>query len=105
MFPSISTTIPQEVLQDQQVGLAQASIKLLPLPWVLAHAILCVLFKSLRFPQSWGASAVKPYWPSKPDALEGSSSQCWMELSFLWENLCDVIILQFVGHSLEGYGI
>lgn len=70
-----------------------------------AHEIFCVLFKSLCFPQSWGAPAVKPYWPSKSNALEGSSSWCWMELSVLWENLCDMIILQFVGRSLEGYGI
>ena len=42
MFPSISTTIPQEVLQDQQVGLAQASIKLLLLPWVLVRMRFCV---------------------------------------------------------------
>ena len=41
-----------------------------------AHEILCVLFKSLCFPQSWGAPAVKPCWPSKPNALEGSSSWC-----------------------------
>ena len=36
----------QETLQDQQVGLAQAPIKLLLLPLVLVCVILCVPFKS-----------------------------------------------------------
>ena len=47
--------------------------------------------------------------------LWGSSSQCqtprlgnlvWgSELSFLWENFCGIIILQFVGHPPRLYGI
>ena len=33
-------------------------------------------------------------------SLMGSS-----ELSLLWENLCDIIIFQFVSHPLSGYGV
>ena len=36
----------QETLQDQQVGLTQAPLKSLPLPWVLEHVRFCV--RSLR---------------------------------------------------------
>ena len=62
MLPDISTTSvydpgvghshllpPQETLQNQQVGLAQAPIKLLLLPLVLVCVILCVPFKSEVF--------------------------------------------------------
>ena len=58
----------QETLQDQQVGLAQAPIKLLLLPWVPVHVRFCVCplrVKSL-FPRT---PEIKPQWPSKPNFL------------------------------------
>ena len=40
-------TSPKETLQDQQVGLAQAPMKLLLLPLFLVHArFFCAAFKS-----------------------------------------------------------
>ena len=44
-FPRVSCSSPpflQETVQDQQVGLAQASIRLLLLPWVPVHVKFCV---------------------------------------------------------------
>lgn len=84
MFPNMSATsvnvsrvscscsLPlQEILQDQQVGLVQAPIKLL-----LSHCILvCMWFcvPPLRvkclFPHFCGPPAIKYCWPSKPNAL------------------------------------
>ena len=55
---------------DQQVGLAQASVKLLLLPLVPAHTRFCVQplrVKSL-FSQSYRAPVIKPCWPFKPNA-------------------------------------
>ena len=67
----------QEILQDQQVGLSQAHMKSLLLPRVPVHVRpYCTLQKqSLCFPQSWGASAIKPHWPSKPNTL--GLFPCW----------------------------
>ena len=54
-----------------------------------------------------GTPAIKTHWPSKPNALGESSSWYWTpglgnliwcsELSLLCDNLCNIIILQFVG--------
>ena len=53
---------PQEILQDQQVGLAQAPAKSLLWPWDL----VCRLQEwHLCLPQPCGASALRPCWPSE----------------------------------------
>ena len=54
---------PQENLQDLQVGLAQASME--SLTWVPIHLkpFMCSLRVESVFPQSCGASALKPHWP------------------------------------------
>ena len=54
-----------------------------------------------------GTPAIKTHWPSRPNALGESSSWYWTpglgtliwgsEFSLLCENLCNIIILQFVG--------
>ena len=48
----------QKILQSQQVGLAQAPMKLLLLPWVLVHVGFCVCplrVKPLCFPGLWSS--------------------------------------------------
>ena len=58
----------REILQDQQVGLTQAPIKLLLLPWVLECVKFCgcpLRVKSLS-PKSYGTPEIKAHWPSKP---------------------------------------
>ena len=67
------------------------------------------------FHQFCGVPEVKPLWPSKPNALgapppDGQTPSLgnltWhSEFSLLWENLCDKMIFQFVGHPLCGYVI
>ena len=56
---SLSYPLPlQETLQDQQVGLAQAPIKLLLFPWILVHVRFCVCplaVKSLFPPVLWAS--------------------------------------------------
>ena len=51
---------------------------------------------SLYFSQSCEAPELKPYWPLKPNGLE---AWCGAQNSLLWENLCNLIIFQFLGHS------
>ena len=59
--PRVSHNHPQplqEILQDQQVGLAQAPIKLPFLSWVLEHVRFCVYSLSVKslFPSVlWGS--------------------------------------------------
>ena len=75
------------------------------------HETLCVSSKSgLSFPQFCWALAIKPHWPSKlntlgalpPDARPLGwrdwlpSSEWGSELSLMWENFCNLIVLQFV---------
>ena len=85
--------------------------------WVQVHVRICVhppTMKSLLPPVLWGS------WNQTPLAFKatcsgGSYSQCWThrlgcltwgsELSQLWENFCNIIILQFVAHPPEWYGI
>ena len=65
------------------------------------------------FLQSCGAPALKPPGAFKarfsedsfliPDPQAGEPDEA--QNSFLWENFCDVIILQFVCHPRWGYGI
>ena len=61
----------QETLQDQKVGLVQVLVKLLHLPLVPVHARSCMCHsraESLLLPIR-RASAIKLWWPSKPNAL------------------------------------
>ena len=99
----------QEAPQDKQVGLAQAPIKLLLLPWVLEHERFCAHHLSeVAFPHSpVGLPKLSPassqgqwLWeliflvqtPGLRSLMQGS------ELSLLWESLCNIIIIQSVGH-------
>ena len=84
-----------------------------------AHKTLCAPSNSTElnfwFPQFCGVFVIKPYWPSKPNALKSPLTQCqtprlgslmWgSEFSLLWEKLCDIIIYQLVGCPLGGYRI
>ena len=49
----------------------------------------------LYFSQSYEAPELKPYWPLKPNGLE---AWCGAQNSLLWENLCSLIIFQFLSH-------
>lgn len=69
---------------------------------------------SLSLTQSRGAPAFKHHWPSKPEAVGSPPPDArppgWetcrsSEPSFLWENLCDIIVFQFVGYPPGGDGI
>lgn len=71
--PRVSLNRPpplQETLQEQQVGLAQAPIKLLLLPWVLVRVRFCAAL------EEWGLCSLVLWGPcsqgplsSQPDAL------------------------------------
>ena len=91
----------QETLQDQQVDVAQAPIKLLLLPWIPVHMKFCVYSWKVKLvfpPVFWGLS----FWCQIP----GLRSLTWGSgLSLLWENLCYIIILQFEDRPAKGYGI
>ena len=98
-------TLPlQETLQDRQVGLASAPVKLLPLPWARGAGgawYLSLTFKSevslSHLPQSTGTPQAKPHWRSKPNALgscpPGTGPSVWEPgmglgpLSPVWEPL------------------
>ena len=64
------------------------------------------------FHQFCGVPAIKPLWPSKPNALgapppNGQTPRLgnltWhLEFSLLGENLCDKMIFQFLGHHSVG---
>ena len=83
--------------------LALAPMKLLLLPWIL----VCMRFLCVR-----PLRVVKPCWPSKPNALGACLPRALQDLwvrepdvglrSPLWEKLCNISILQFVGHSPWG---
>ena len=73
--PTMSLSWPllaQETLQDLQVGLAQILMEsLLCLGTQCTWNLVCTLQgRSLCFHQSCGAPALKPCWPSIPNALE-----------------------------------
>ena len=80
-------------------------------PWVLVHTGTVEL---LFPPVIWGSWDQTP-WAFKARFSGGSSFCCqaprlgslmWgSELSLLWENLCDIIIFQFVGCPPGRYGI
>ena len=67
------------------------------------------------FPPVLWSSCIQALLAFKTNCSGGSSSQCqtsrlgslmWdSELSLLWENFCNITILQFMGHAPEGYGI
>ena len=109
--------LPQETLQDQQVGLGRALMKSLLLPWVSVHTRPCVhppSVESLFVPVLW-SFCIQALLASKANCSQGSSSWCqtprlgslaWgSELSVLLENFCDTIILWFVGHPPGWDGI
>ena len=93
---------PQGTLQDQQLGPVKAPIKSLLFPWVLVHTRMCAPIS----PILWSScSQVLPAF--KAQCSRGSSqsqthrleSLTWgSELSLLWESLCNIIIIQSVGH-------
>ena len=96
----------QETLQDQQVGLAKAPITLLLLPrfvwdFVSPQSGVC-------FPGPQRLLQLSPAGSSKAKYLGGAHVPgagplgLWVliwgsELLLLWENLCNIIILQLVG--------
>lgn len=68
-----------------------------------ASEILRAPFKSVISvsPQSWGAPASKPCWPSKPSALgahlpSAGIPACRAQRGA--QNFCPAVVLQFVGH-------
>ena len=100
---------PQEILQDQQVGLAQAPIKLLLLLWAVEHLRLCMHPLRVAFlfpPVLWDSGDQAPL-AFKASGSGGSSSWCgtpgmgsptWgAEPSFLWDSVCNAVLLWFVG--------
>ena len=118
-IPKVSYSLPppsQKTLQDQQVGLAQAPMKSLLLLWVLVCVRPWVHPPWVEFftPVLWSSCTQAPL-AFKAKYSGGSSSWCqtrrlgsliWgSEFSLLWENFCDIIVLQFVGHPPWWYGI
>ena len=104
---------PQETLQDQQLGLAQAPSSHCFFPWVLVCTRPCVhpprmesLFPSVLWTSCnqapLGGSEVSSSWCQTPRLGELTWGS---ELSLLWENFCDIIVLQFVDCPPGGYGI
>ena len=93
---------------------AQAPIRLLLLPWVLVHVRFCVhplIVKSLFPPVLWNSQNWSPL-AFRTECCGDLSSWCrvprlgsptWgSERSFLWKNLCNIIIFQFMGHPSRG---
>ena len=101
---------PQETLQDQHVGLAQAPMKSLLLSWVLMRVKfrVCPLRMKCEFPPSLRRSCNQAPLAFKTKCSGSSSSQCWTlglggfmwgsELLLLWKNLCNIVIIHVVGH-------
>ena len=104
---------PQEILQDPQVGLAQASLSGIPV-----HRKLCVhppRVESLFPLVPWNSCTQAP-WPSKPTALRappdarppGWEAWCGAQDSHSCGSiiiLCNIIVFQFVSHLPSRYGI
>ena len=101
---------------NQQVGLAQAPMKSLLFLWVPEHLRPCGHPPRVEFllhPVLW-SSCGQALMTFKAKCSGSTSSWCqtprlgsltWgSELSFLQENLCDMIIFQSVGHPPGGYG-
>ena len=64
---------PQETLQDQHIGLAQAPMKSPLVPWASARETLCTLSKSrISFSPVLCSSCTQPRLPPKLVALEAS---------------------------------
>ena len=85
------------------------------LPWDPVHVKICVLLLRMGSPFPpvlWSTQAPLAF---NVRCSGGSFSQCQIptcgslmwdsELSLLWENLCDIIIFQFVSHLCSGYKI
>ena len=87
------------------------------LSWVPVHVKPCVCPPRVEslFPQVLWSSCTQAPLSFKTKSSGGHSSQCqtprlgslmWgSEVSLLWENLCDIIIFQFVCHPPCVYGI
>ena len=111
-FPTVSHSLPLpqlETLQNTQVSLIQAPMMSLILPWVLVSTRPCVHSPRVEFlfpPVLW-RSCTQPLLVFKARCSRGPSPQCqtprvgsliWgSELSLLWENFCDTIVIQFMG--------
>ena len=111
-YPTVShsLTLPQlETLQNTQVSLIQAPMTSLILPWVLVSTRPCVHSPRVEFlfPPVLRSSCTQPLLAFKARCSRGPSPQCqtprvgsliWgSELSLLWENFCDTIVIQFMG--------
>ena len=120
--PTVSHSWPpslQKTLRGGQVGLIQAVMKSLLCSGspVDVRPVGTRQEWSLHFPQYCGAPALKPHlthWPSKPNTLgipphndrpQAGGSLIWGQNSLLCENLCNIIVFQFVGCPPGRYGI
>ena len=76
---------------------------------------MCTLQEwSLCFPQSCGAGLIKPFLASKsntlghppPDQTPKLVNLTWgSEISLLWDNIFDIIVLPYLHHQFRGYEI
>ena len=113
--------IPTHVSTGSPLTLASSfgsvSCGVTPLIWVLVHAKFCLCLPRLEslFPSAlWKAYnqiplALKARFPRDSQSLciiPRLGSLTWdSKLSQLWENFFGIIVLQFVGHPTNGYGI
>ena len=97
-----------------EVGLTHVLWNLLFLGFQCMRNIVCTHQEwSLCFSWSCGALALKPHWPSKPNALGLLLPMLDPQVgvpdvglrTHWWKNLCDIIIFPFMGHSPSGYEI
>lgn len=106
---------PQETLQDQHIGLAQAPMKSPLVPWASARETLCTLSKSrISFSPVLCSSCTQAPIASQASCSGGFSSQSqtprlgiltWgAELSLLWENFCQPLFSS-LGCPPRWYGI
>ena len=100
---------PQEILQDQWIGLTEAPAKSLLFLWVLVHTRACVCVcpprvEFLFLSTLWSSCDQAPLtfqsqvlWGLLFPVLEPQSGGPYMGLWTLlqWESLCDIIIFQF----------
>ena len=111
------TMLPQETLWNQQVGLAQVPKKSLTLLCVPVCMRPCVFPPRVKFsfPPSPMELLNRSLVGLQSQMLGGFFLWCqipglrslmWgLKLSLLWENFCNIIILQFVDCPTTGYGI
>ena len=116
LYPLVSHIAPtppfQETLQDHIMS-GSDSYEVTAFALVLsAHETLCMIYKNgVSLPTVLrGTLVFKPCWPSKPNALGTPHPNaktprlgnliCISELSFLRDNLCNIIFIQFIGCPL-----